>query len=302
LFNGFSDFSHESGIERQVVEGCDSASERFSGFEQVSDVCGGIATGEGEDALVVEGAVEFCPFFAEGVDSSVECVNAVVSCHAGGEYAVEHIDSGSNRVEDVFGVTDSHEVPGFVGGEEGGGVSDHWVLHFGGFADADAADSNSIEGEFGDGSGAFGSEVLVDSTLDDSEDCLAFFPCGEVAVRPSVGALHGGGGLISGAGVRRTLVEHHGNVDSELGLDLDATFWCEEVGGAIEVGFELDAIVVDGAHVAEGHDLEASGVGEDGSFPVHEVMESTEFFDEVCAGPEGEVVGVAENLFEADGF
>jgi hypothetical protein len=205
-------------------------------------------------------------------------------------------------VEDVFGVTDSHEVPGFVGGEEGGGVSDHGVLHFGGFADADAADGNSIEGEFGDGSGAFGSEVLVDSTLDDSEDCLAFFSSGEVAMRPSVGALHGGGGFVSGAGVGWTLVEHHGNVDSELGLDLDAPFWCEEVGGAIEMGFEFDAIVVDGAHVAEGHDLEASGVGEDGSFPVHEVMESTEFFDEVCAGPEGEVVGVAENLFEADGF
>ena len=68
------------------------------------------------------------------------------------------------------------------------------------------------------------------------------------------------------------------------------------------MGFELDAIVVDGAHVAEGHDLETSGVGEDGPFPVHEVMESTQLFDEVCTGPEGEVVGVAENLFEADGF
>ena len=121
-------------------------------------------------------------------------------------------------------------------------------------------------------------------------------------MRPSVGALHGGGGFVSGAGVGWTLVEHHGNVDSELGLDLDAPFWCEEVGGAIEVRFELDAIVVDGAHVAERHDLEASGVGEDGSFPVHELMESTEFFNKVCAGPEGEVVGVAENLFEADGF
>ena len=252
--------------------------------------------------MFVEGAVEFCPFFAEGIDSSVECVDAVVSCHAGGEYAIEHIDSGGNCVEDVLGVTDSHEVPGFVGGEEGGGVSDHWVLHYGGFADADAADGNSIEGEFGDGTGAFGSEILVDSPLDDSEDCLAFFSSGEVAMRPSVGALHGGGGLVSGAGVRRTLVEHHGNVDSELGLDLDAPFWCEEVGGAIEVRFELDAIVVDGAHVAEGHDLETSGVGEDGPFPVHEVMKSTKFFDEVCAGPEGEMVGVAENLFEADGF
>ena len=148
MFNGFSDFSHESGVERQVVEGCDSASERFSGFEQVSDVCGGVAAGEGEDALFVEGAVKFCPFFAEGIDSSVECVDAVVSCHPRGEYTIEHIYSGGNRVEDVFGVTYSHEVPGFVGGEEGGGVSDHGVLHFGGFADADAADGNSIEGEF----------------------------------------------------------------------------------------------------------------------------------------------------------
>ena len=98
---------------------------------------------------------------------------------------------------------------------------DDWVLHLGGFTNTDSADGDSVKGEVGDVGGAFVAHVEVDSALDDSEDGLTFLSCIEVSVRPLVSALHGLVGFVSGTRVWRALVEHHADIDSELGLNLD---------------------------------------------------------------------------------
>ena len=58
---------------------------------------------------------------------------------------------------------------------------------------------------------------------------------------------------------------------------------------------------VDLAHVGEAEDLEAAAVGEDGAVPVHEAVQAAQLGDELVAGPQGEVVGVAEDDLRADG-
>ena len=64
---------------------------------------------------------------------------------------------------------------------------------------------------------------------------------------------------------------------------------------------ERDAVVVDTRdRVAEREDLEPAGVGQDGPVPAHEAVEAAELPDELVAGPEMQVVGVAEEDLGAE--
>ena len=159
-------------------------------------------------------AVEFRPLFVHRVDSTIESVKAVVARHAGGENAVEHIDSAGNGVDDVFGVPNAHKVAGFVFGKERCRMLNHGILHLCGLADGDSADGDSVEGEIGDIAGTFVAHIEVDSALNDSEDGLTFFPHGKVSMRPFMGAFHRLVGFVARAGVRRALVEHHADIDT----------------------------------------------------------------------------------------
>ena len=57
---------------------------------------------------------------------------------------------------------------------------------------------------------------------------------------------------------------------------------------------------VDLADVGELKDLEAAAVGEDRAVPAHEAVQAAQFGDQLVAGPQGEVIGVAEDDLGAD--
>ena len=64
---------------------------------------------------------------------------------------------------------------------------------------------------------------------------------------------------------------------------------------------ERDAVVVDARdRVAEREDLEAARVGEDRPVPRHEAMQAAELGDQRVAGPEMQVVRVAEHDLRAE--
>ena len=58
---------------------------------------------------------------------------------------------------------------------------------------------------------------------------------------------------------------------------------------------EGDPVVVDAAQVSQAEDLEAAGIGEDGSLPGHEPMEPAQPGDALRAGAQAEVIGVAQD-------
>ena len=67
-------------------------------------------------------------------------------------------------------------------------------------------------------------------------------------------------------------------------------------GGAVVDRAERDAVVVDREQrVAEREDLEAARIGEDRPVPARERVQPAELLDHVLAGPEVQVVGVAED-------
>ncbi len=63
----------------------------------------------------------------------------------------------------------------------------------------------------------------------------------------------------------------------------------------VEVGAEGHAVLVDPAQVAQADHLEATRIGEDGSIPLHELMQTTEALDAFVSGAEREMVGVRED-------
>src|SRR5271167_276749 len=74
--------------------------------------------------------------------------------------------------------------------------------------------------------------------------------------------------------------------------------------------FEERPFLAQFAQVTEAEDLEAATVGEDGTIPVHEVVQPTKVANESGARAQHEVVGVGENdgrtslthLFRGDAF
>jgi hypothetical protein len=107
---------------------------------------------------------------------------------------------------------------------------------------------------------------------------------------------------LSSGGVLGALVEGHDDVCAESDLHVDGVLGGEEMRAAVEVGAELDAVGGDFAEGVEGEDLEAAGVSEDGARPTDEAMQAAHAADGLVAGAQIEVVSVAEDDFDAEGF
>ena len=64
---------------------------------------------------------------------------------------------------------------------------------------------------------------------------------------------------------------------------------------------EGDARFGDGAQRSQRHDLESAGIGQDRVRPVHEAVQSAQGRDALGAGPQHQVIGVAEQDLGAGG-
>ena len=69
---------------------------------------------------------------------------------------------------------------------------------------------------------------------------------------------------------------------------------------AVDVRAEGHAVRVKLAHQRQAEDLEAAGIGEHRAGPAHEAVQAAEIGDQVCAGPQIEVIGVGQHQRRAD--
>ena len=106
-----------------------------------------------------------------------------------------------------------------------------------------------------------------------------------------------------GPGRRREhrLVEGDRDVRSERLLDGDRQLGRERVRGPVDMAAERDPVLVHDSQVAERHDLEAPGVGQDRPVPVHEPVEPTEPPDPLVPRPQVQVVGIRQDDRGPDG-
>ena len=77
-------------------------------------------------------------------------------------------------------------------------------------------------------------------------------------------------------------------------LDLDAALRRQHVAAAVEMGAELHALLADLAQLRQAHDLEAAGIREDRARPVHEFVQAAQRRHPLGAGPQHEMIGIAQ--------
>ena len=142
----------------------------------------------------------------------------------------------------------------------------------------------------------------VDAALGDAEAELSVGARSvALALGPQRRAPHRVLELAAGDAGRRHLVEAHRDVAAEVRLDRGCELGREARGRAVVDASERHALVVDARdRVAEREDLEAAGVGEDRQVPRHEAVQPAELADQLVAGPEMQVVGVAEQDLGAE--
>ena len=118
--------------------------------------------------------------------------------------------------------------------------------------------------------------LRIDATLDDAENHLAgsarlFTAFGG----PAHGTFDGSAKFARRAGMRRAIVEDHGDIGAEFALDLHRFFRAEKKERAIEVGTEFDPVRFDLANGREAENLETAAISEDWERPIDEIVQAT---------------------------
>ena len=155
-----------------------------------------------------------------------------------------------------------------------------------------------------DGARGFAAEMRVNSALDDREERLrAAGIVRQLELSTSAQAPREPADASLARVARRRLVglagndviELHDHVGAEVALDLHHDLGREETARAVDVGLELDALLVDVRSCVEREDLKSAGVGEDRAVPAHERVESAHLAHDLVAGPQVQVIRVRED-------
>src|SRR5690606_7731111 len=94
---------------------------------------------------------------------------------------------------------------------------------------------------------------------------------------------------------RGALVEDHHDVRPQLTLHLHWLLGPHEHLGTIHRRGEVHTLLPDLAHGAQAEYLEATGVGEDRSLPLHEVVQVAVLADDLGARAQPQVEGITQN-------
>jgi hypothetical protein len=123
----------------------------------------------------------------------------------------------------------------------------------------------------------------------------------ESAPRPAHRPRHGLAHLVGRRGQPDQVVERHGDVRAQAVLHAHRLFGREVMPRAVQVRAKVHALLAHAVQLVHAHHLEAAAVGEDRVLPAHEAVQAAHAADGVDAGPEHQVVGVAEQDVAARG-
>src|ERR1051325_3104343 len=92
----------------------------------------------------------------------------------------------------------------------------------------------------------------------------------------------------------QTLVEHHRHVGAELRLDIGRSLRRQQMGRTVEMRLKVRALLVDLPPGRQAEYLVAAAVGENWLRPADKPMQAATPRNEIVAGPEVKMIGVAE--------
>ena len=102
--------------------------------------------------------------------------------------------------------------------------------------------------------------------------------------------------------MRQALVEHHRDVRAELRLNVGRLLRRQRVRRPVEMRSEVRPVLVDRPPRGEAEHLIPAAVGQDRLRPADEPVEPAPAGDEIVAGPQIQVIGVAQQDLGADRF
>ncbi len=224
------------------------------------------------------------------------------------QHAIEHVDAAPHGLDQVQRRADTHEVARLRLRQEWQRRIERRQHQVVPLADRETADRITFEIHRDQRFGRAPPQLGIRSALHDAEQRLAAGgrprralrqEGGARALRPAQRQLHGALHL---APFRRQLdafVELHLDVRAEQALDLDRALRRQHVPRAVEVRLKERPLLGDLADLRQAHDLEAARVRQDRLLPAHKRMQPAELGDALRAGPQHEMVGVAEQDIRA---
>ena len=301
--DGLADLAHQLLVVVQVVDGVEPGTQDLAALVEVAQVGAGIvATGVAAAGLVDGAGV----VGIAGIADAQQAVPGVEKAGAGvarGNDAVEHVHPAAHGLDDVLRLADAHQVARPVGGQQGGGGLEDVVAFLHRFAHRQPADGIAVETDLEQALGRFAAQAGIHAALDDAEQGRRVVAMGRLrAPRPAQRQRHRFARLGLGSRIGRALVEDHDDVGAQRALHGHGAFRRQLHQAAVHRRAEAHTLLADLAHLRQAVDLEAAGIGEDRAFPVHEAMQVAMPADDVGAGPQHQVEGVAEDDLGAQVF
>ena len=114
------------------------------------------------------------------------------------------------------------------------------------------------------------------------------------ALQPAQRALAGLLGIFVSRGVFHALVKGHGDVAAQIGLDLHGLFRTHKYLMSINVRGEIDTLFLDLSQGCQRKHLESAGVRQNGTIPIHKLMQAAEIVYELVARTNVQVVSIGK--------
>ena len=231
------------------------------------------------------------------VESAARGVGTRGAAGAGGQHAVEEVDPAADGLHDVVRRAHPHQVARPLRRQRAFQPVEHGQHARLALAHRKPAHGIAIEADLRQRCRGFCPQRRKDAALHDAEEPIARARHERFLAKrsPTHRAAHGLRGLVFARRPARAFVQHHGDVAVQLMLNRHGTRRGQMVTRAVGMRAEHHAVLLDGAELGERHHLEAARIGEDGPRPVHELVQAAEARDALCAGPDHQVIGVAEH-------
>ena len=167
-------------------------------------------------------------------------------------------------------------------------------------ADTHTADGVTIKIHFDQRFCALLAQRGIVAALHDAENFLSVRARQRATLaRPANGALDSEALLFRGRIVRRTFVKNHRDVGAKHALDFHGFFRADKQKRTIQVRTKFHAVFLHLANFCEAENLKAPAVGENRQLPIHELVQSAGSRDDFQAGPDVQVISVAEDDLRA---
>ena len=227
-----------------------------------------------------------------------------------GHHAVEHVDAAQDGGDDVLRPADSHEIARLFGRHVRQQTFEHAQPIFFGFADRKSTYRETFPRQFLQRLERGEPQRQMHSALHDGKQLSGrsgAFLSRRIVVRvaarcPTHRAFHGIARLLFGRGIRRAVVERHGDVRAERELRVHRIFRRQAHRAAVDRRTELHALLGDLAQRLQTEDLEAARVCEYRPAPVHETVQTTMRAQYLVARTQHQMKSVAEHDLRAEPF